>query len=213
MFFQISGDIEKLYQLVTIYYFTIGEKYKESHSVDDELLSEMMEAQMGFSVRGQRYQIFEHDYYRGLLEPHNDIFIKLFNISDDEIIDGIDKLQYALSQGRMDPITDLMDMFEEFRNADENDAFLIIESQKEKSQELISQSFGVELNDVCKVTGWKKDFVEALSSMMKNTLDGLLLIYRFKRDRSLKLTKTIIVSIITLFLITFTEQSRRLFHV
>lgn len=163
MFFQISGDIEKLYQLVTIYYFTIGEKYKESHSVDDELLSEMMEAQMGFSVRGQRYQIFEHDYYRGLLEPHNDIFIKLFNISADEIIDGIDKLQYALSQGRMNPITDLMDMFEEFRNADENDAFLIIESQKEKSQELISQSFGVELNDVCKVTGWKKDFVEALS--------------------------------------------------
>lgn len=163
LFFQISGDIEKLYQLVTIYYFTIGEKYKESHSVDDELLSEMMEAQMGFSVRGQRYQIFEHDYYRGLLEPHNDIFIKLFNISADEIIDGIDKLQYALSQGRMDPITDLMDMFEEFRNADENDALQIVESQKEKGQELISQSFGVELNDVCKVTGWKKDFVEDLS--------------------------------------------------
>ena len=163
LFFQISSDFNKLYQLVLLYYFTVGEKYKATHSVDDDLLSEIIEAQMSFSIRGQRYQVFEHDYYRGLLEPHNDIFIKLFNISADEIIDGIDKLQYALSQGRMDTITDLMDMFEEFRNADENDAFLIIESQKEKGQELISQSFGVELNDVCKVTGWKKDFVEALS--------------------------------------------------
>ena len=163
LFFQISGDIEKLYQLVTIYYFTIGEKYKESHSVDDDLLSEMMEAQMGFSVRGQRYQIFEHDYYRGLLEPHNDIFEKLFNTSAAEIIEGIDKLQYALSQGRMDPMNSLIDMFEVFKNADENDALQIVESQKEKGQEFISQSFGVELNDVCKVTGWKKDFVEALS--------------------------------------------------
>ena len=163
LFFQISGDIEKLHQLVTVYYFTIGENYKESHSVDDELLSEMMEAQMGFSVRGQRYQIFEHDYYRGLLEPHNDIFEKLFNTSAAEIVDGIDKLQYALSQGRMDPMNSLIDMFEELRNADEDDAFRILESQREKGQELFSQSFGVELNDVCKVTGWNKDFVEVLS--------------------------------------------------
>lgn len=163
LFFQISREINWLFQLVVQYYFTIGEKYKKSHSVDDELLSEMMEAQMAFSVRGQRYQVFEHDYYRGLLEPHNEIFERLFNISAAEIIDGIDKLQYALSQGRMDPMNDLIDMFEELGNADKDDAFRIIESQKEKGQELISQSFGFDLNDVCKVTGWNKGFVEALS--------------------------------------------------
>ena len=162
-FFQISDDINKLYQLVLLYYFTVGEKYKKSHSVDNELLSEIMEAQMAFSVRGQRYQVFEHDYYRGLLEPHNDIFEKLFSISAAEIIDGIDKLQYALSQGRIDPMNSLIDMFEELRNADEDDAERILESQREKGQELFSQSFGVELNDVCKVTGWNKEFVEALS--------------------------------------------------
>lgn len=163
LFFQISDDINKLYQLVLLYYFTVGEKYKKSHSVDNELLSEIMEAQMAFSVRGQRYQVFEHDYYRGLLEPHNDIFEKLFSISAAEIIDGIDKLQYALSQGRMDPINSLFDMFMELEGAGEDDAFRILESQREKGQELFSQSFGVELNDVCKVTGWNKIFVEALS--------------------------------------------------
>lgn len=163
LFFQISGDIEKLYQLVTIYYFTVGEKYKESHSVDDKLLSEIIEAQMAFSIRGQRYQVFEHDYYRGLLEPHNDIFEKLFNTSAAEIIDGIEKLQYALSQGRMDPMNSLIDMFEKLGNSDEDDALRILESQKEKGQALFSQSFGVELNNVCKVTGWNKEFVEALS--------------------------------------------------
>ena len=55
----------------------------------------MLEAQIDFSVRGQRYIVFEHDYYKELLEPHNDIFIKLFNTSAAEFIDGFDRLQYS----------------------------------------------------------------------------------------------------------------------
>ena len=42
LFFQISSDFNKLYQLVLLYYFTVGEKYKATHSVDDDLLSEII---------------------------------------------------------------------------------------------------------------------------------------------------------------------------
>lgn len=163
LFFDISKNIEELYQLIHQYYLVIGAKYKKEHIVDDNLISEMIEAQMAYSVRGQRYQIFELDYYRGLLSAHNDVFQKLFCISANEIIEGIRKLQYALTQGRIDPLNELKKMCESLEDLDENDAIRIIEEQREKGQELISKSLGIELNDVCSITGWNKEFVEALS--------------------------------------------------
>ena len=163
LFFKISKNIEELYQLIPQYYLVIGAKYKKEHIVDDNLIRELIEAQMAYSVRGKRYQIFELDYYRGLLNAHDDVFQKLFSISANEIIEGIGKLQYALTQGRIDPVNELKRMFESLEDLDENDAIRTIEEQREKGQELILKSLGIELNDVCSITGWNKEFVEALS--------------------------------------------------
>lgn len=73
-FSKISADIEKLYKLVTQYYFAYGATYKKDHENDCEILDELIEAQMFYSVRGERYQCFEEEYNKCLLSPHNDAF-------------------------------------------------------------------------------------------------------------------------------------------
>ena len=163
LFFEISNDIECLYELIQQYYLAFGAKRMIEQTVDSSLISELIEAQMAYSIRGHRYQIFELEYFRGLLGAHDDIFRKLFNISANEIIEGAGKLQYSLSQGRMASMNSLVGLFDTLADVDEMEADCITEEQREKGKELLSKAFGLELNDVCHVTGWNKEFVEALS--------------------------------------------------
>ncbi len=163
LFFEISAEIEQLYQLVHQYYIAFFAAYKKSHEINDELLKEIFEAQASYLVRGHRYQAFELDYYRYLLMPHNDIFLKLFNMSSNDIIEGIGKLQYALSQGRMDPMNGLMSMFDALKDVDQKDIEHVMSIQMETGQKLVQDFFGVGLNDVCNITRWSKAFVKELS--------------------------------------------------
>ena len=61
-------------------------------------MDELIEAQIFYSIRGERYQCFEEEYNKYLLSPHNDVFMRLFGLSSQNIVDGISKLLYALSQ-------------------------------------------------------------------------------------------------------------------
>lgn len=163
LFLKISSEIEQLYQMIMQYYLAYGAAYKKTHEIDNKLLDELIEAQMAFSVRGERYQCFEKEYNKFLLEPHNDIFVKLFGQTSEEIIDGISKMQYALSQGRFDSSNEFMKMFDDLQNVSENHIEEYMESQKAKVQELMRNFLGTDLNDVCKITGWNETFVKELS--------------------------------------------------
>ena len=163
VFFKISTDIEKLYQLVMQYYLVYGAAYKKDHEGDCEILDELIEAQMFYSVRGERYQCFEEEYNKYLLYPHNDIFMRLFGLSSHNIVDGISKLQHALSQGRFDSSNELIKMFSSLQNVPESSIEEFMETHREKGQELIRDFLGTELNDVCKITGWNELFVKELS--------------------------------------------------
>lgn len=162
-FFKISSDIEKLYQFVTQYYFAYGAIYKKDHENDCEILDELIEAQIFYSVRGERYQCFEEEYNKYLLSPHNDVFMRLFGLSSQNIVDGISKLLYALSQGRFDSGNELVKMFDSLQSVPESCLEEFMESQRAKGQELIQNFMGTELNDVCKITGWNEAFVNELS--------------------------------------------------
>ena len=72
-------------------------------------------------VRGHRYQAFEIEYYEKLLKSHNEIFVSIFGVSYVEIIDGIKKLQYALSQGKFAAINSLGELIDEFYESGETD--------------------------------------------------------------------------------------------
>lgn len=163
IFSKISADIEELYRLITQYYFAYGATYKKDHKDDCEILDELIEAQLFYSVRGERYQYFEEEYNKHLLSPHNDVFMRLFGLSSQDIVDGISKLQYALSQARFDSLRELVKMFDSLQSVPEGYLEEFMESQKTKGQELIQKFMGTELNDVCKITGWNEAFVDELS--------------------------------------------------
>lgn len=162
-FLEISSDIEKLYQLIPYYFISVSAVYQKNNNIENAMSQELFEAQMSFWVRGQRYQWIEADYYKNLLAPHNEEFIRLFDLSSNDIIEGIQKMQHALSQGRFDPFNKLMTMFDSLQSVSDDDIEQVLENQIKEGRELISSCFGYKLNDVCEITGWNKRFVDELS--------------------------------------------------
>lgn len=163
LFLKINNNISELYGLISFYYIAIFATYKKMGTIDDTLLQELIEAQMTYWVRGHRYQVFELDYYKALLISHNEILTKLFNMTSDDLVEGIGKLQYSLSQGRMDPLNNFVNIIDKLQDVDEKDWGNVLEDQREKGQEFISTFFGVQLNDVSNITGWNEKFINALS--------------------------------------------------
>lgn len=160
---QISSKIDELYSLVHQYYMAIGIKYKIDGKIDDTLLNELIQAQFMYGVRGNRYQVFENSYYRSLLIVHDSVFQQLFNISAEEVVAGIGKIQYALSRGKFAPINRLMQMFDDLQATNPEDIENKLDSQQEEGAKLISQFFGYDFNDVCAITGWPQSFAKLLS--------------------------------------------------
>ena len=160
-FLSLQADISKLYELINEFYFYWGVCLKDwNPEYNDETIDEIVEAQMLYLVRGNRYQIHESEYYEKLLSIHDDEFRSLYNLSVPEIIDGIKKLQHALSQGKFDAFNKLGAMFDSLKDCE--DPFQN-ESLKEVGKEFVEKVVGTKLRDVIEVTGWNEKFVSSLA--------------------------------------------------
>lgn len=86
-------------------------------------------------VRGNRYQVFEIGYYKKLLKEHDDIFKDVFGIGTEDIINGISRLQYSVTQGKADALNQFQNIFEEFQNygVEYQDTFLLSISKKART--------------------------------------------------------------------------------
>lgn len=163
-FFEISSDICSLYKKIDQYYLAIGAKMKKENSIDENLQKELLEAQMMYSVRGKRYQFIETEYYESLLTPHNGIFEDLFNITSEDIITGIKKLQYSLTQGRInDPLNALMEMIDNLEDSELCCFEQLSDEKRREGENIVNRLLGTSQNDVCTVTGWPKKFVKEFS--------------------------------------------------
>ena len=163
VYFAICKDISDLFIQINKYYVAYGAAVIKAGTIKEDLHKELFEAQLMYQVRGKRYQFIEHEYFEKLLIPHSQEFEKIFHITSRDIIDGINKLQYGLSQGRIDPVNELGKMYNAFLDAEEEDRELFIERQRETGRQLLSRIFGTALNDVCSITGWSEQFVRELS--------------------------------------------------
>lgn len=107
---ELYGEVKKLYyQLNTDFHVSHTALLKQDSKNYDEGYDEFyVKAQMLWTnVRGHRYSIHNVPLLRSLLLPHDDIFKELFNISIDEFLDGIRKIQDSLSYGWSDAYLDL----------------------------------------------------------------------------------------------------------
>lgn len=172
-----SEDEESLYQSIVVEYCSLHKEllffyhYWAAHvqqieGIPDKQLRELVEAQYMYWVRGKRYQIFELVPLEVLLPPHNDILNELFGVTAEQIIRGLDKLRYALSQSYADALMDLGNEYDQF--CKDIDSGMEPEKARihaaERSGQTIGKLFGSDLVNVKLVTGWDDRFIKLLSS-------------------------------------------------
>jgi hypothetical protein len=160
VFNDIMNDIQQLYSMVDHFYlYWAAHVQKMRPDLDEDLVKYIVEAQVSFSIRGDRYQIHQIEHLSRLLVPHDEILTELFNVSSEELINGLRKLEYSLSQGKGDAFNELTDAYQEYQDAITKGAVW----QSNISQDLGERVFGISLNNVALMTGWSEKLIRCLS--------------------------------------------------
>lgn len=156
---QYLHDQEMLFEKATQYLM-----YRDLALGDDSETSCLVfEAQMMHMVRGDRYRFLQIDYIRPLVLVHDGEFQKLFGISANAVIDGYERLEKALSNGRLEGLTALRRLFEKAGSADEADFSKILEEDLQAAEEASLEAFSVHHFNVERITNWPKAFMDTLS--------------------------------------------------
>lgn len=159
----------------------IGELYKKSkefinfwskkdsvsNKYTDSEIDYISESYLMSFVRGYRYQFQQFNYLPTLLQPHSDEFRKIFGITADEILEGLKKLENALSSGLFNAYKELGDYLKGHDSYDDSKfEEFISEIQNQTNHPLwntANKALGVALYDVGSITGWPAKFIDSLS--------------------------------------------------
>ena len=161
----VLANVEDLYKEFD-YFYNYWSAYKKATSeISDEMMNHIVESQMLYLVRGNRYQVFETQPLKNLLPIHNDVFVELFGVTSEQIIDGLERLEYSLSQESADAFMEMEKKYDEYCNSVNMgvDPEVAIEASRDKMNPIAEKIFGVALNDIAHVTGWNARLIEALS--------------------------------------------------
>jgi len=161
----VLADVEDLYKEF-VYFFIYWSAYKkDTGEISDDMMHYIVESQMLYLVRGNRYQVFELDPLKNLLPAHNDVLVELFGVTADQIIEGLEKLQHSMSQGFADAWMDMRKKYDEFcESVDKGkDPEAAIEDARGSMNPIFDKTFGEALNDISHITGWDERLIDALS--------------------------------------------------
>lgn len=161
----VLADVEDLYNEFVYFYHYWSAYKKDTGDITDEMMHYIVEAQMLYLVRGNRYQVFELEPLKNLLPPQNDVLMELFGVTAEQIIDGLEKLEYSMSQGLADAWMDMGKKYDEFcKSVDLGaDPKAAIEDTRDVMSPIVKKVFGEALNDISHVTGWDDRLIDALS--------------------------------------------------
>ena len=161
----VLADIEDLYKEF-VYFYHYWSAYKiDTGEISDEMMHYIVESQMLYLVRGNRYQVFELEPLKNLLPTHNDVLVELFGVTAEKIIEGLEQLEYSMSQGLADAWMDMLKKYDEFCETVDlgADPEVAIEDAHDLMNPIFEKTFGEALNDISRVTGWDSRLINALS--------------------------------------------------
>jgi len=161
----ILTDIEDLYKEFEYFYHYWSAYKKDTGEISDNIMHHIVESQMLYLVRGNRYQVFELEPLKRLLPPHNDVLVGIFGVTAEKIIEGLEKLEYSMSQGLADAWMDMGKKYDEFCESVDlgTDPEATIEDARDLMNPIVNKIFGEALNDISHVTGWDARLIDALS--------------------------------------------------
>lgn len=130
----------------------------------------IVETQAFYLVQGSRYQHNELVVLEKLLEPHNDIFLKTFSITTDQIIADLKLIQYKLSQGKADKIMDFRE--HSFKGMNDPEYSRKNEDFMQKQYELFDNVFGLNNYIINDSSFWNNNLISALTKVETVPGDG-----------------------------------------
>lgn len=167
VWFNINNKVSKLYSKLNEYHLRY-EKHKQLNNpnFNKEYHALYLEAQLiKTNVRGHRYQYFDIEHLRDLLMPHDDFFQEEYNLSVEDFINGIERIQYSLTFGMDDTISEIRSLIDKTCLVENNDAELEFFKTDllEVSEALYNRFFGYDLFDVELVTQLPRKLLLELS--------------------------------------------------
>lgn len=156
---RIMHDVEHLLDLINEYIFLWAREKAVDN--DPEIVSLMLEGQLDFMVRGDRYQDLQMGYYEPLLTPHDAELQKLYGIASKDLVEGLTKLERALSQGRFEGMSRLMDLMDRYPNM--TDPSLLSDQEIDGVRDIITETFTVNHYDVERITGWPIELIRKMT--------------------------------------------------
>lgn len=156
---QIQSEVIELYSAIQEWYFYWSAYAEKELKLDIEDISYIVESQMYSQVRGHRFQFQVEEHFRTLFIPLDGLLKENYNISSNEVIEGLLAIEHSLSQGRGDAISKIQDMM-----MNPNFNFDNLDQQtKDTNKSLFESMFGSASNDIEKITKWPKKFIKQLS--------------------------------------------------
>ncbi|MGE6573968.1 SEC-C metal-binding domain-containing protein [Paenibacillus xylanexedens] len=163
---EILNDVMHVQNKIVNFYFVwTATKLVEDENTDIEVLQYIVESQNSQSVKGDRYQYYQLEHIKGLIQPHHEVINELFHISVEDFLEGLNKLEYSLSSGKVDAFNafgDLFDHYEEFIKSGKSEEEYL-EQIGENPSNCVDNMFGYSLYNVKAVTGWSDDLINSLS--------------------------------------------------
>lgn len=178
----LTADICSLYKKISSEYFLSHHAWAKlnSPSFDERQEEYSVQAQLHWiAVRGDRYLIHDLPHFHDLLLSHDDELIKLYSVTTQQILDGLEQLIRNFTSGPRDSVEELdkfrhqtMEAIQEYieKNEDIEGSFpdlmnKVIEENgwQEWRDKVLGDAIGYGLFDVEAATGWPHKLLDCLS--------------------------------------------------
>lgn len=177
---KLYETVKTLYSRLTPWFQIARSAFLEANDADynaeyDSLYSQA--EMLWLNVRGDRYSVHEIPHLYDLLAPHDDVFKELFGISIKEFVEGIGRMQSALTFGLGEAVEEMREFRNQVlgngsiiseKNSQEEMRTLVKEAARKKEwrdrwESVAGRFFGLDLFDVVKVTKLPVALIEQLS--------------------------------------------------
>lgn len=98
----VLEKVDELYIKTQMFYiFWAAKTMIDDADLDEKDIQYIMEAQLMGNVRGKRYQFQQLTNMESLLLPHSDKMRELYGVSAQDLLEGLEKLEYSLSSAKL----------------------------------------------------------------------------------------------------------------
>ncbi len=165
IFQNLIKTVKEIYMSTNI--LLMFDENKHTNNTIDEL---QLKARLEWlNVKGKRYRCYELTHLQELLQPHNEIFIKTFEMSVASFVENLKNVEYSIIRGYFEAWEILGEAQQEFcKNTDSNPTYTIeqllsLQADDDKINNAFAKICGYDLFDLNVSASFSEKLLEKLS--------------------------------------------------